>query len=121
MDEPGWKAVYKDEAVWLGRIGRVLIDVEMPKIESDFRVTSLSRRSHRGRDPYDDGGRQSSSTETLDEAIDRRRAATLSLIGLNIVEHGQWEDDEMVVALDPVLIGLAVDAADDVPPPASAD
>jgi hypothetical protein len=44
------------------------------------------------------------------------RAAALSLIGLSITERGRWEGEEVLVALDPVLIGNAVDAADDLPP-----
>jgi hypothetical protein len=35
---------------------------------------------------------------------------TLALIGLSITERGRWEGHEVVVELDPVFIGNAVDA-----------
>ncbi len=45
----------------------------------------------------------------------RHRAAALSLIGLSITESGRPDGDEVIVALDPVFIGNAVDSADDLP------
>jgi len=53
--------------------------------------------------------------ETFEQRVQRHRAATLALIGLSIVNGGHWEADEMVVELGPDLIGVAVDASDDLP------
>jgi hypothetical protein len=53
--------------------------------------------------------------ETCEHRIERRRAGTLALIGLSIAQGGRWHDSEVVVELDPGLIGTAEDAADDLP------
>lgn len=53
--------------------------------------------------------------ETFEQRVVRSRAASLSLIGLATSERGRWTDDEVVVALHPLFIGHAVEAADDLP------
>jgi hypothetical protein len=47
--------------------------------------------------------------------VQRQRAGTLGLIGLSIKELGRVEGDEVIVDLSPDLIGVALDAADDLP------
>ncbi len=54
--------------------------------------------------------------ETFEQRVHRHRAGTLGLIGLSICERGRWDGNEVIVELSPDLIGVAVDAADDVPP-----
>jgi hypothetical protein len=54
--------------------------------------------------------------ETTEQRTLRHQAATLSLIGLSIVNHGRWEGDHVVVELSPDLIGNAVSASDNLPP-----
>ena len=54
--------------------------------------------------------------EHPDDRVRRHRAGTLALIGLNITERGQLDaDGNTVVDLSPELVGVAMDAADDVP------
>jgi hypothetical protein len=47
--------------------------------------------------------------------MQRLRAATLALVGLSITQDGRWDDGEAVVSLDPAFIGMAINAADDLP------
>jgi hypothetical protein len=53
--------------------------------------------------------------ETYEQGVQRQRAGTLGLIGLSIKELGRVEGDEVIVDLSPDLIGVALDAADDLP------
>jgi hypothetical protein len=68
-------------------------------------VTAWEREANEG--PLD--------PETFEQRVQRHRAGTLGLIGLSIVNGGRWEDDEVFVELSPDLIGMAVDASDDLP------
>jgi hypothetical protein len=54
-------------------------------------------------------------SETYEQRVQRHRAGTLALIGLAISERGRWEADEVVVELHPEELGVAMDAADDLP------
>ncbi|MFI4992102.1 MAG: hypothetical protein ACHQCH_00605 [Solirubrobacterales bacterium] len=81
------------------------MEVRLPRRLAERAVAAWERDDGEG--PLD--------PETYEQAAQRHRAATLSLIGLNIAEHGRWEGDEVVVELDPVFIGNAVDATDDLP------
>ena len=53
--------------------------------------------------------------EDLEQRIQRHRAASLALIGLSIVNSGKADGDEVLVGLQPGLIGDALNAADDLP------
>lgn len=53
--------------------------------------------------------------KTFEQRVQRQRAATLALIGLAVSDQGRVEGNDVVVGLHPVFIGVAVDAADDLP------
>ena len=113
MPERDWRELYRDEAVTLGRIGEVLVRADMPKVEvrlprelAEAAVEAWER---------DDDVSDTGPAETCEERVARSRAASLSLIGLSITERGRWNGDEVVVALSPIFIGNAVEAADDLP------
>lgn len=80
------------------------IEVRIPRGLAEAAVAAWSR---------DDDGSGATSGETYELREARHRAGVLALIGLSITERGQWEHDEVVVKLDPVLLGVAIDAADD--------
>lgn len=108
-----WRQLYRPEAETLGRIGRLFVMAPLPRIEVRL-PRELAEAAMRAweRDDDESSGRTS---ETCEERVVRSRAAGLSLIGLAITERGRWDGDEVVVDLDPVFIGNAVDAADDLP------
>jgi len=95
-----------------GEVGTVLLDQSLPQVEvrlprnlAELAVAAWERDDGEG--PLD--------PETYEQSRQRNHAGTLALIGLSITERGRWEGDEVVVELDPVFIGNAVDAADDLP------
>lgn len=105
---------YEAEAETLGRIGRLFVEADLPRIEvrlprdlAEAAVAAWEREEDESPLPAD---------ESCDERLIRYRAAALSLIGLSISDGGRWAGDEVVVALDPVFIGNAVDASDELPP-----
>lgn len=105
--------LYREEATVLGKIGQMLVGAEMPQIEVRLpRDVAQAAVAAWERDGDESAG---PSDETYEQYVVRSRAASLALIGLAIAERGRWTDDAVVVALDPVLIGNAVDAADDLP------
>ena len=113
MAESRLHELYRKEAGVLGRVGHVFAAIEMPQIEvrlprdvAEAAVAAWER---------DDDESAGPTSETCEQRVVRSRAATLALIGLTITERGHWTDDEVVVALDPVFIGNAVEAADDLP------
>ncbi len=113
MDESRWQKMYREEAAVLGKIGQQLLGAEMPQIEvrlprdvAEAAVAAWERDDDESAGPI---------SETFEQRVVRSRAASLSLIGLAISERGRWTDDDVVVALDPVFIGKAVEAADDLP------
>jgi hypothetical protein len=112
MQESKWQALYRQEARVLGELGAILARVDLPDVEVRL-PDSLARRAVTAWEREHDEG--SGEPETYEQRAQRHRAATLSLIGLSITERGRWEGDEVVVALSPDLIGVAVDAADDLP------
>lgn len=111
-EESKWQQLYRSEARVLGELGSVLASASLPQVEvrlprelAEQAVAAWERADNEGAlDP-----------ETYEQRTQRHRAATLSLIGLSISERGRWEDAEVIVELDPTFIGLAVDAADDLP------
>lgn len=99
-----------EEARSLGQIGRLLQRVALPDVEVRFH-RALAEAAIRAweRDDLDD------VPETAEQRLARERAGSLALIGLAIKERGEWHGDEVVVALNAGLVGLAVAAADDLP------
>ena len=105
--------MYREEAAVLGKIGQVLLGAEMPQIEVRLtRDVAEAAVSACERD-YDESA--GPINETFEQRVIRSRAASLSLIGLAISERGRWTEDQVVVALAPVFIGNAIEAADDLP------
>jgi hypothetical protein len=80
--------------------------VRLPRALAEKAVAAWKREGDEG--PLD--------PETFEQRILRYRAGTLGLIWLSISELGRWDGDEVVVELSPDLIGMALDAADDLPP-----
>lgn len=111
MRESKHQQVYRKDAATLGQIGAVLLRAELPEIE--VRLPDTLARAAVEAWEYDDEG--PSDAETVEQRLLRGRAATLALIGLAVSERGRAEGNEVVIALGPDLIGLAVDAADDLP------
>jgi hypothetical protein len=102
---------YRQDALVLGDVGRHLtraelppVTVRLPRALAEQAVAAWERDSSGPLEPED-----------LEQYVCRHRAGTLALIGLSIVEGGKWADNDVEVALDPVFIGLAVDAADGLP------
>lgn len=107
-----WRQVYQEEARTLGEIGAALraadleaITVRLPRALADRAATAWER-------PYEESG--TDPTETVDQRVTRHRAGTLALIGLAVIERGHVDaDGAVVVDLDPELVGVAMDTADD--------
>jgi len=99
------------EAGTLGEIGALLARLQLPEV--DVHLPGDPARAAVAAWERDDLG--DSGPETPEQHLQRHRAGSLALIGLAIKERGRWQDDEVVVALDAGLVGLAVDAADDLP------
>lgn len=109
---PTIQNVYANDARVLGLIGTTFRAAALPAI----RVTvpaALAERAVAAWE-YDD-------TTSPDPAEDpyvrlqRHRAGALALIGLSITESGKLDaDGNTVVDLSPELVGVAMDAADDV-------
>jgi hypothetical protein len=113
MEETGAQQVYRREARLLGELGVALgraplpaMEVRIPRHLAEQALAAWQRDDSEG--PLE--------RETCEQRVERHRAGTLALIGLSITERGRWMDDELVVELSPVFVGLAVDAADDLPP-----
>jgi hypothetical protein len=90
--------------VCLQSVDLVPVEVRLPAPLAQAAVDAWNR---------DDG--EGVGEETVEQRLDRRRAAALALIGLSVVNLGQQDGDEVVVPLDPSLISAAVDAAEDQP------
>lgn len=109
-----WQQLYRQEARILGEVGAVLRDANLPTITvrvprglAEQAVASWERE-------YEEGGHQ--EPESAAQRIDRHRAGTLALICLCIADRGDVDGDAVIVDLGPELIGVAMDAADDLPP-----
>lgn len=96
----------------LGELGWVLANAELPRVEVRL-PRSLGERAVAAWER--DGNEGPLDPESYEQRVQRHRAGTLGLIGLSIVNGGRWEGDEVVVGLSPDLIGVAVDASDDLP------
>ena len=100
---------WRRDAATLGEVGRALCDQSIPRTDV-WLPTRLAEQAVVAWERSDDEGPM--PPETLEQRLQRGRAATLGLIGLAITNHGRWQDDGVVVPLNPALIGQAVDAAD---------
>ena len=118
MPETESQQMYRRDARSLGELGRLLVGVELPRVEvrlpralAEQAVAAWEREEGEG--PLD--------PETFEQRVQRHRAAAFSLIGLEIAERGRWEGDEVVVDLNAQFIADAVNATDDLPPVRSAE
>ena len=108
----GERDSYRRDARVLGEVGAVLLEAALPQVEvhlprhlAEQAVAAWER----------DDGERPPDAENPEQTGRRHRAAPLALVGLSITQRGRWEGDEVVVELDPVFIGNAVDAAGDLP------
>lgn len=113
--ESEWQSLYRHEAKLLGELGAPLVRVELPRVEVRL-PRALAEQAVAAWERDEDGPRQ---PETFEQRVQRHRAGTFSLIGLEITERRRWDGDEVIIALNAGLIAAAVDASDDLPPPAS--
>jgi hypothetical protein len=100
---------YRVDAKTLAAVGQQLSEADLPDIEVRL-PKPLAELAVAAWERDEDGQRD---VEDFEQAVQRGRAATLALIGLSIVERGRIEGDEIVVALDPGLVGGAINAADE--------
>lgn len=112
MPETDLQRQWRQDSMVLGELGAVLASAELPRVEvrlprplGEQAVAAWER----------DDGEGALDPESYEQRVQRHRAGTLALIGLSIVELGRWEGDEVVVELSPAFVGVALDAADDVP------
>jgi hypothetical protein len=112
MEQDGRPTVHVREARELGEIGAALVGEDMPtiRVQLSTHLAEFALESWRR-----DYSQEVASSETYEQRIQRHRAGTLSLIGLAISERGKWDEGGVEVDLDPVLIGAAIEAADDLP------
>ncbi|HWD80561.1 MAG TPA: hypothetical protein VG497_16820 [Kribbella sp.] len=105
--------MYASESRVLGLIGTTFRAARLPAI----RVTvpaALAERAVAAWHENDQG--PVPEPEHPDDRVRRHRAGTLALIGLTIAERGQRDaDGNTVVDLSPELVGVAMDAADELP------
>lgn len=111
MDESEWQMTYEHDAKVLGEIGQALARTALPKLEVRL-ARDLAEQAVAAWEREDT--QAPPEQETSEQRSWRHRAGTLALIGLSVAEGGRWEADEVIVELDPLFIGLAIDAADDV-------
>jgi hypothetical protein len=105
------QSVYTDDARVLGLIGTTFRTAALPRIRvvvpralAEHAVVAWQR---------DDVG-ELPSPDNLVARQRRNRAGALALIGLAITQHGQMDaDGNTIVELSPELVGVAMDAADD--------
>ncbi len=114
LDRGGWRS----DVVTLAQIGAQLFDAGL-SLEVVLPV-ELARTAIDAWKRDDSGA--TADHETPAEAAERHRAGALALIGLAISQRGEAEGSSFTVRLDPWLIGIALDAADEanlIPPPRS--
>ncbi|TCC40214.1 hypothetical protein E0H92_00415 [Kribbella speibonae] len=104
--------VNASEARVLGLIGTTFRAAQLPAI----RVTVPAALAERAVAAWQrDAEDAVPELERPEDRVRRQRAGALALIGLTISERGQVDaDGNTVVDLSPELVGVAMDAADDV-------
>ncbi len=100
---------YRVDAKTFAAVGRHLSEASLPDIEVRL-PKSLAELAVAAWERDEEGERD---VEDFEQAVQRLRAGALALIGLSIVERGRIEGDEMVVGLQPGLVGDALNAADE--------
>jgi hypothetical protein len=110
MAETEDQRAYREDARTLGEIGAVLVKAQLPRTE--VRIPRPLAQAAMEAWERDDGEGEPGA-ETTEQRLLRHRAGYLGLLGLAISERGRVDGNVVVVELDPVLIGIAVDAADD--------
>ena len=88
-----------------------MVEIRLPHSLAESAVNAWEREGDVG-----PGG-----PETFEQRVQRHRAGTLALIGLAIKERGVPDGDKVVVELTPDLIGVAVEAADEILGPSTRD
>ncbi len=101
---------YRGDAAVLGQVGIVLAGIDLPKLQVQLPRLLAEKAIAAWEREVDESAPEK---ETCEERLRRHQSGMLALIGLSIIEGGHWQGDVVKVDLDPVLIGLAVDAADD--------
>lgn len=103
---------YANDARVLGLIGTTFRAAGLPAI----RVTVPAALAERAVAAWEhDDTALPAQPEDAFARLQRQRAGALALIGLSITEHGKLDaDGNTIVDLSPELIGVAMDAADDV-------
>ena len=101
---------YRQDAKLLGEIGAVLVQADIPRFEVRLPRALAEKALAAWQREIDEAPLD---PESYEQRAQRHRAATLALIGLSIQNSGRWEDEHVVVDLSANLIGVAVDAADD--------
>lgn len=103
---------YREDALVLGEIGWHVVRSELPMVEVRLQ-RSLAEKAVAAWERDEDAGPL--DAEDCEQRTQRHRAATLALIGLSVMNRGTWHGDEVVVPVSPELIGVAIDASDDLP------
>jgi hypothetical protein len=111
MPESERQRQYRDDAHVLGEIGALLARTDLPKVTVRLSLT-LAHAAVKAWSRDDEG---EPDPECYEQRVMRHRAGTLALIGLSVEQGGHIDGDDMVVDLTPDLIGVAVDAVDDLP------
>jgi len=99
----------------LGLIGTTFRAAQLPTIRVTVPAALAERAVAAWRRDADDAEVAVPELERPEDRVRRQRAGTLALIGLTIAKRGQLDaDGNTVVDLNPELVGVAMDAADDV-------
>jgi hypothetical protein len=112
--ESGWQRLYREDGRVLGELGAALARAAIPRFEvrlprplAELALAAWKR----------DGDEGPGEPESYEQRVQRHRAGALALIGLGVEERGRWDGEEVVVDLSAELIGVALDAADDLAAP----
>lgn len=111
MAESDRQQLFREEARLLGEIGAVLSRAELPKVTVRIPSTLADAAVAAWRRDDED----ELNPESYEQRVLRHRAGALALIGLAVEERGRTDGGEVVVDLHPDVIGIAVDAADELP------
>jgi len=109
MDGDDAQSLYEEDARLLGLVGSVLARTDLPLVTVRIPAT-LARAAIAAWRREDEG---ELGPESCEERVQRHRAGTLALIGLALEQRGRPDGDAVAVDLGPELIGLALDAADE--------
>ena len=114
MSDDGNKHVLRRHAEVFGELGALFAQMKFPRIEVRIPRPIAEFAVHAWERDFESAGE---SQESFEERVHRRRAGNLALIGLAITERGHWDKEGVAVTLEPVLIGAAVEAVEELPRP----